>query len=96
MVRLSAFQTMRLSSGTPCLRQLAWKRSMTSGLGQSKRSMPSAVSPWASACDRAMKKRPSKGPISTTGPATPIAVCMRMSPQQMAAAKREDMPGTLA
>ncbi len=44
----------------------------------------------------AMKKRPSKGPISTTGPATPISVCMRMSPQQMAAAKREDMPGTVA
>ena len=58
--------------------------------------MPSAVSPGGSACARAMKKRPSKGPISTTGRRTPIAVCMRISPQQMAAAKREDMPGTLA
>ena len=71
MVRLSAFQVMRRSGAIPCLAQLASKRSMTSGLGQSKRSMPSAVSPGASACARAMKKRPSKGPISTTGPADP-------------------------
>ena len=69
---------------------------MTSALGQSKRSMPSAISPAASACAMAMKKRPSNGPISTTGPATPISVCMRKSPQQIAAAKREDMPGTVA
>ena len=43
-----------------------------------------------------MKKRPSNGPISTTGPATPISLWMRISPQQMAAAKRDDMPTTLA
>ena len=33
---------------------------------------------------------------SATGPATPISPWMRMRPAQMAAAKREDMPGTLS
>ena len=28
--------------------------------------------------------------------ATPISVCMRSNPQQMAAANRDDMPGTVA
>jgi hypothetical protein len=94
ILRLSAFQAMRHSAGTPCLAQLASKRPMTSGLGQSKRSIANAFSPEAKACASAMKKRPSNGPISATGPATPIAVCMRSSPQQMAAAKRDDIPGT--
>ena len=96
MPPLSAFQVMRRSAGMPCLAQLASKRSMTSGLGQSNLSMPSACSPGFSAWASAMKKRPSNGPISTTGPATPISLWMRISPQQMAAAKRDDMPTTLA
>ena len=58
--------------------------------------MPSATSPGASAWASAMKKRPSNGPISATGPVTPSSLWMRIRPQQMAAAKREDMPGTVA
>ncbi len=44
----------------------------------------------------AMKKRPSKGPISTTCPDTPSSVWRAMMCPQIAAAKRDDMPGTRA
>ena len=43
-----------------------------------------------------MKKRPSNGPISAIGPVTPSSPWMRSRPQQMAAAKRDDMPGTVS
>jgi hypothetical protein len=43
----------------------------------------------------AIKKRPRTG-RSRHGAAHPISVCMRRSPQQIAAAKRDDMPGTVA
>ena len=96
MVCVSAFQVMRRSGGAPCFAQLASKRSWTCGLGQSKRSMPSAVSPGASAWQSAMKKRPSKVPNSATEPVMPNSPWMRMRPAQTAAAKRDDMPGTVS
>ena len=53
---------MRRSAATPCLSQLAMQRCCTSGLGQSNRSMPSTISPGASALANAIKKRPSNAP----------------------------------
>ena len=41
-----------------------------------------------------MKKRPSKVPISAIGPLMPSSVWRRTTWPQIAAAKREDMPGT--
>ena len=43
-----------------------------------------------------MKKRPSKVPISTISPAMPSSVWRRITWPQIAAAKRDDMPGTRA
>ena len=93
--RLSHFQVLRAEAGMPCFAQLASKRSITCGFGQSKMSMPSAISPGCSAFASAMKKRPSKVPISAIGPVTPRRAWMPMIPADMAAANRDDMPGTV-
>ena len=69
---------------------------MTSGLGQSNRSMPSAVSPAA----ERVRQRDEEAALERADlrhrPGDAQLVCMRIRPQQMAAAKRDDMPGTPA
>jgi hypothetical protein len=65
-------------------------------VGPGKQSTPSAISPGSSAWASAMKKRPSKVPISAMGPATPSSVCNRSNLAEIAAAKRDDMPTTLS
>ena len=96
VLRLSTFQVIRRSASTPWRAQLRSNRSSTCGLGHSKTSIPSACSPDCSAWAKAMKKRPSKVPISAIGPRTPNSLWMRIRPQVMAAANREDMPTTLS